>query len=511
MNQKEYTVTGLVTSANDATGSGINDAVEVELAFAPMVYTFTSHSAATEGTQYATGTAKVVSVDATANKTTIEVLTNAPFNSNITEQVATSFVGKKYTVPSANLGTITGRLQLTDVATNTAINVYVAPAYQSGVKFGDGGKLVKQDAVNGGIKVILKNADDLSANYKITLTDAKLTVVDLTETLVLNANDNTGAIEAADGTTVNVKFGDRELKRETWSVMVLPFKTSVTEVSKALGYAVVNIVDQSTNFTGNDLHLKLHMGAIEANQPFLVKYYKDDVPAVPFTAADAADYNAHLTGALNSTDALTGEQATAYNNAMNPTTAKVAGNILTADEAKAYNAKLTGAVKEGDVKYAAIDYSTWNLGGRAQDLTSLPYKAAIAAVQFDAKKIVSDEAKEEDPRGNIFYGVYAPTDVYGHEYATTTKAGVIKRLGAFTADDPFTIVPTAGYFKMADQNARIFIEEPDGTTTVIKGINADGEAIVDNEGWYTLNGVKLQGAPTQKGIYINNGKKVVVK
>ena len=58
--------------------------------------------------------------------------------------------------------------------------------------------------------------------------------------------------------------------------------------------------------------------------------------------------------------------------------------------------------------------------------------------------------------------------------------------------------------------ARILVEEADGTVTAISSINADGVA-VPAEGWYNLNGVKLQSAPTEKGIYINNGKKVVVK
>ena len=56
----------------------------------------------------------------------------------------------------------------------------------------------------------------------------------------------------------------------------------------------------------------------------------------------------------------------------------------------------------------------------------------------------------------------------------------------------------------------IFIEEADGSTTAITAINADGVA-VKAEGWYTINGVKLQGMPTEKGIYINNGKKIVIK
>ena len=61
-----------------------------------------------------------------------------------------------------------------------------------------------------------------------------------------------------------------------------------------------------------------------------------------------------------------------------------------------------------------------------------------------------------------------------------------------------------------NSKARIFVEEADGSVTAISTINADGVAIAA-EGWYTLNGVKLQGAPTEKGVYIQNGKKVVIK
>ena len=32
-----------------------------------------------------------------------------------------------------------------------------------------------------------------------------------------------------------------------------------------------------------------------------------------------------------------------------------------------------------------------------------------------------------------------------------------------------------------------------------------------NSGWYTLEGRKLERIPTQKGIYISNGKKVVIR
>ena len=32
-----------------------------------------------------------------------------------------------------------------------------------------------------------------------------------------------------------------------------------------------------------------------------------------------------------------------------------------------------------------------------------------------------------------------------------------------------------------------------------------------NDKWYTLDGVRLDKAPTRKGLYINNGRKVVIK
>ena len=49
--------------------------------------------------------------------------------------------------------------------------------------------------------------------------------------------------------------------------------------------------------------------------------------------------------------------------------------------------------------------------------------------------------------------------------------------------------------------------DPDG----IKSID-NGQQTTDNgEAWYTLDGRKLQGKPTQRGIYIKDGKKMLIK
>ena len=79
---------------------------------------------------------------------------------------------------------------------------------------------------------------------------------------------------------------------------------------------------------------------------------------------------------------------------------------------------------------------------------------------------------------------------------------------ADVVDSPFLFM--GAYLNTNTNNARVFVEEADGTVTAISTIAADGVA-VPAEGWYTLNGVKLQAAPTAKGVYINNGKKVVIK
>ena len=51
-----------------------------------------------------------------------------------------------------------------------------------------------------------------------------------------------------------------------------------------------------------------------------------------------------------------------------------------------------------------------------------------------------------------------------------------------------------------------------GETTAIGTIDTKtGEMTFDSEAWYTLDGVKLSGKPTKKGLYINNGKKIVIK
>jgi len=48
----------------------------------------------------------------------------------------------------------------------------------------------------------------------------------------------------------------------------------------------------------------------------------------------------------------------------------------------------------------------------------------------------------------------------------------------------------------------------DGTTGIQQIENGEN---IEKTGWYTLDGRRFESAPTRKGLYINNGKKVVIK
>lgn len=145
---------------------------------------------------------------------------------------------------------------------------------------------VDTKTVDDAIKVALKAGKEYP-NYKFTFVPGDLTVVNLATVMLLTDADAslTDKLTAANGAKRNITFGARSLKKETWNVLVLPFATKVKDLSAALEYAVVDILDQTAS-DGN-IHLKLHMGDIPANTPFLIKSYEDkDLKTVLFANKD---------------------------------------------------------------------------------------------------------------------------------------------------------------------------------------------------------------------------------
>ena len=137
-------------------------------------------------------------------------------------------------------------------------------------------------------------------------------------------------------------------------------------------------------------------------------------------------------------------------------------------------------------------------------------------VNFQKKTIVAPAQQDEngnpyiaDAAGHKYVGLYdLQKDLTGAGIWALNQNGIFKELGSKKTD----LQATKAYLDLstASADARILIEEPDGQVTAISTISADVKTNAA-EGWYTINGMKLNNMPTVKGIYILNGKKVVVK
>ena len=153
-----------------------------------------------------------------------------------------------------------------------------------------------------------------------------------------------------------------------------------------------------------------------------------------------------------------------------------------------------------------------------------------------------DEASEEtrDLKNPVFSGVTIDSDMHPYDTAeeSVTTDERVRFVGtykstAFNADDKSILLmgsentlyyPTAGagigaqraYFKIGDDGAllarrltafNIGFGEDDVTGVI--GVN---EVIgVNDDSWYSLDGRRLSGKPSRAGIYVNNGRKVVIK
>ena len=176
-----------------------------------------------------------------------------------------------------------------------------------------------------------KNFDVTTATGAVTYTD----VPDAIEIVRLDVNENpTSGTTVADqlkiynGQTANVVLKANEdaidafktMYKNRWYALVLPFNTSVREVSNAFGYAVVDIFDESSSNT-TDVDFKLHIGDLEANKPFILKIDQDrnlNTDPVTFTgvtiayadepSASAADGAVKFVGAYDGKKGFEGHQ-----------------------------------------------------------------------------------------------------------------------------------------------------------------------------------------------------------
>ena len=168
----------------------------------------------------------------------------------------------------------------------------------------------------------------------------------------------------------------------------------------------------------------------------------------------------------------------------------------------------------------------WSLAWDRIDANTPFVVRTIEGVDANAGKLLSFQNKTikyvaspsvDAGYGNKVVGTYAP-------YVIDKTANGKKEFLVDGVQNPikvdskatWTIVPFDAYFDYTESTSAreitLTFEDLNGGTTSISPAELIREAMPTTaEGWYTLNGIKLQGVPTEKGVYIQNGKKVVIK
>lgn len=109
-----------------------------------------------------------------------------------------------------------------------------------------------------------------------------------------------------------------------------------------------------------------------------------------------------------------------------------------------------------------------------------------------------------------FVGIYNPYVIDGED-RTILYLGANNTL--YYPNDAMTIGACRAYFKLKGitvgdlQQAPVLNFGDEGTTTLNSLSLGEGRG----DAWFTLDGRRLSGKPSQSGVYLNNGKKIVIK
>ena len=141
----------------------------------------------------------------------------------------------------------------------------------------------------------------------------------------------------------------------------------------------------------------------------------------------------------------------------------------------------------------------------------------IVNPKFNNVTIDANASTEVSFTGGRFVGNYDPfvIDSYNRNEIIYLGTGNIIGYATLTANSPTRTLRTCrAHFEIpAGGSSHAPVRQVlfnDGTTTAVIPIAADVKDAAA-EGWYTIQGIKLNGMPTEKGLYIHNGSKVSIK
>ena len=214
-------------------------------------------------------------------------------------------------------------------------------------------------------------------------------------------------------------------------------------------------------------------------------------------------------------------------------------NALTEWNGYEADVTLTRTLQTGSYNTFAVPFSmTIPSGWTVKELSSASFSEGVLTLNFDnassieaGKPYLVKVSATTDLSAAAFTGVIVSKDAVPF---TSTDVDFIPTLGATTiSGDVKSILFLGASNKLYNPNAenssmkgfrayfqlkgsalmapaRAFnIDFGDGETTGIISVSGSGLTVNGSDGCYDLQGRRIEGQPTQKGVYIVNGKKVI--
>lgn len=206
-----------------------------------------------------------------------------------------------------------------------------------------------------------------------------------------------------------------------------------------------------------------------------------------------------------------------------------------------FNLEIEGSVLEGDgVQLMTLNNASFANGTLTLDFKDVTADGIQAGVPYFIKwnntgehlvnpsfrGVTIDNTSTDDKAIDIngvvsLKGTYLPLEI--GEDGDVSKLFLGAENTLYYPNDEMTINSFRAYFQLAEG---LYGGEPDGqqapvrafilnwgndSTTGIKSTNPDNGNQRFETGWHTIDGRRLSGQPTQRGIYLNNGKKLIIK
>ena len=199
-----------------------------------------------------------------------------------------------------------------------------------------------------------------------------------------------------------------------------------------------------------------------------------------------------------------------------------------------FDLTVSGSVLDGDnVNVMVLDDANSNLTGTTLTLDFADAPATIpagtpfiikwgaegddiSAPVFNNVIINAQASTSVGFNGGQFVGCYSPFEITNDNIGEIVYLGVNNIVGY--AEAPRTLRSCRAHFYLPEppsgnramMRAVVRFHGSDGTTTVVYDIPSGDGSKSMLEGWYTIDGRQLQEEPTENGIYLYNGNKVLI-